>query len=240
MILTVGSTKGGTGKTTLALQLALVRVIGGTDVLLVDADRQGTAQAAVAMRADANRTPGLACSHFHDERVLRAQVQQQAGKYADVIIDAGGRDSAALRMAMMLSDVLLVPVQPRSFDVWAVHDLATLIDGAQEARTDRGLSPLRVLAVLNLADPGSAPDNAAAVEALTDVKQVAWLDAPIRRRKAIANASGLGLAVGELTPRDEKACAEFAALARNVFQLETNCKANGEPLHDHCEARAAG
>jgi chromosome partitioning protein len=241
MILTVGSTKGGTGKTTLALQLALARVIGGADVWLVDADHQGTAQAAVAMRAEANRTPGLACSYFPDERVLRAQVQQQAGKYADVIIDAGGRDSAALRMAMMLSDVLLIPVQPRSFDVWAVPALAALIDGAQEARADRGLPSLHVLAVLNLADPGSAPDNTAAVEALADVKQIGWLDTSIRRRKAIANASGLGLAVAELTPRDDKACAELAALARNVFQSDYQRKATGEHLHDHCEtSRAAG
>ena len=234
MILTVGSTKGGTGKTTLALQLALARVIGGVDVLLVDGDRQGTAQAAVAMRAEADRAPGLACSYFPDERVLRAQVQQQSGKYTDVIIDAGGRDSAALRMAMMLSDLLLVPVQPRSFDVWAIHDLATLIDGAQEARADRDLPPLRALAVLNLADPGSAPDNIAAVEALADVEQIGCLDTLIRRRKAIANASGLGLAVSELTPRDDKACAEVAALVRKVFQSDYNRKATGEQLHDHC------
>jgi len=60
MILTIGSTKGGTGKTTLALQLALARTLAGNDVLLIDGDRQGTAQTAVAMRADAGRMPGLA------------------------------------------------------------------------------------------------------------------------------------------------------------------------------------
>jgi chromosome partitioning protein len=239
MIVTVGSTKGGTGKTTLAVQLALARTLAGHDVLLIDGDRQGTAQAAVSMRAEAARTPGLACSHYPDERVLRAQVQQQAGKYADVIIDAGGRDSAALRMALILSDALLVPVQPRSFDVWAVQDIARLIEGAQEARADRGADPLRCLAVLNLADPGVAPDNAAAIAALADLSQLTWLDPPIRRRKAIANASGLGLAVTELTPRDDKAAAELAALVRNVFQVRSILDANGDTLHDHCETTGA-
>src|SRR5437764_10052101 len=111
MILTIGSVKGGAGKSTIALQLALARTLAGHDVLLIDGDRQGSAQAAVAMRADAGRSPGLACAHYPDERLLRAQVQQQASKYADVIIDAGGRDSAALRMALLLSDAVLVPVQ---------------------------------------------------------------------------------------------------------------------------------
>jgi chromosome partitioning protein len=240
MILTIGSTKGGTGKTTLALQLALARTLAGNDVLLIDGDRQGTAQTAVAMRADAARTPGLACSHYPDERVLRAQVQQQASKYMDVLIDAGGRDSAALRMALVLSDAVLVPVPPRSFDVWAVHDIARLIEGAQDARADRGVAPLRCMAVLNMADPGPSSDNTAAVEALADVPQLRWLEPPVRRRKAFSNASGLGLAVTELAPRDEKACAELEALVRNVFYVQLTLTANGEALHDHCEtARAA-
>jgi chromosome partitioning protein len=46
MIVTIGNTKGGVGKTTIAVQVALVRRLAGGDVLLVDADRQGSAQAA--------------------------------------------------------------------------------------------------------------------------------------------------------------------------------------------------
>jgi chromosome partitioning protein len=43
MILAVGNVKGGVGKTTLALNLAIVRTGEGHDVLLVDGDEQGTA-----------------------------------------------------------------------------------------------------------------------------------------------------------------------------------------------------
>ncbi|MFL5286227.1 MAG: ParA family protein [Rhodopila sp.] len=77
MIVTVGSTKGGVGKTTIALQLALARTLAGSSVLLADGDRQGSALTAVSMRSEAARSPGLACVHYPDERVLRAQVQQQ-------------------------------------------------------------------------------------------------------------------------------------------------------------------
>jgi hypothetical protein len=53
-------------------------------------------------------------------------------------------------------------------------------------------------AVLNAADPGTSSDNAAA--ALRDFPPLTLLDAAIRRRKAFANAVGLGLSVEELTP----------------------------------------
>ena len=52
MILTVGNTKGGTGKTTMAVQLAITLARSGRDVLLVDGDTQGSAQAAIAIRTE--------------------------------------------------------------------------------------------------------------------------------------------------------------------------------------------
>jgi len=212
MILTVGNTKGGVGKTTLALHLA------GRDVLLVDADRQGSAQTAVAIRAEAGRTPGLACAQFPDGKVLRAQVERQAGKYDDVVIDAGGRDSGALRAALFVADVVLIPFAPRSVDVWALSDIAALVEEARGVRDG-----LTALAVLNLADPGTTPDNHDAAAALADHPQLTLIAGPVRRRKAFANATGQGLSVDELNPRDVKACEEITALARNAFQLRSHC-----------------
>ena len=119
MILTVGNTKGGTGKTTLAVQLAISLARAGRDVLLVDGDTQGSAQTAIAVRTEAARQPAVACVQFAEGRVLRDQVP----RYQDVLIDAGGRDSSALRAALFLTDVLLVPFLPRSLDVWALADI---------------------------------------------------------------------------------------------------------------------
>ncbi len=227
MIITVGSTKGGVGKSTLAIQLALARTLRGFPVLLVDGDRQGSAQAAIAARADAGRLPGVACVHYPDERLLRAQVQQQAPSYDTVIVDVGGRDSAALRMALLLTDLLIVPVVPRSLDVWAFADMAGLVDGAQEARADRGRPPLCATALLNMADP-TGSDNGEAIVALKEFAQFAVLNPVIRRRKAYANAAGLGLAVTEMSPRDRKACEEIEKLVYNAFtiaeSLHTNAK----------------
>ena len=221
MILTVGNTKGGVGKTTLATQAALARQAMGRSVLLIDADRQGSAQSAATARAEAGRTPPLACVHIPDGKALRAQIAALAGSFDDILIDAGGQDSEALRVAMFRSDLLVVPVQPRAVDVWALADMAALSDRAQQAREDEGRAPLRILTVLNLADPGDNRDTAETIEALTGFPQFTAATAIVRRRKAIANAMAYGLAVAEAPPRDRdpKACDEIAQLVSNVFDV---------------------
>lgn len=217
MILTIGNTKGGVGKTTLAVNIAVARAIVGRDVWLIDGDRQGTAASAIALRAEAGRTPGIACAQYPDGRTLRGQVLQQRGKWQDIIIDAGGRDSTALRAALVLSDVLLVPFAPRSYDVWALEDMAALVDEARSVRDG-----LRAFAVLNLADSGQhASDNAEAAAAVADVPQFEYLPTVIRRRKAFSNAAGQGLAVFELSQKDAKASSELEALVTYVFNIHT-------------------
>ena len=213
MIVTVGNTKGGVGKTTLAVNLAIARALVGRDVWLIDGDRQGTAQTAISIRAEAGHSPGIACATYPDGPTLRGQVQQQGSKFDDIIIDAGGRDSTALRAALVLSDVLLVPFQPRSYDVWALNDIAALVDEARSVRDG-----LRCFAVLNCADPGEhSTDNADAAAAVAEVSQFEYLPTPIRRRKAFANAAGAGQSVLEIKPQDAKASAEINALISALF-----------------------
>lgn len=212
MIVTVGNTKGGVGKTTLALNLAVARALAGRDVWLIDGDRQGTAQSAVSLRSEAGILPGIACAKYEDGSTLRAQFKHQAHRFDDVIIDAGGRDSTALRAALILSDILLIPFQPRSYDVWALADIAQLVEEARAVHDG-----LRVLTVLNLADPANASaDNREAAEAVAEFP-FEFIDAPIRRRKAFANAAGQGQSVLEVVPRDVKACHELSKLISNIF-----------------------
>lgn len=75
---------------------------------------------------------------YADGKLLRAQVGPLAAKYEDTIIDAGGRDTEALRVALGRSDVLLVPAQPRAVDVWSLADIAELVAQVQAARADDG------------------------------------------------------------------------------------------------------
>jgi chromosome partitioning protein len=211
VVIVLAQTKGGAGKSTLAVNLAVERARTGRDVLLVDADEQATASDFTALRAELLGAPGYTAVALAGPAV-RTQILQMQPKYDDIIIDASGRDTAGLRAALTVADVALVPFQPRSFDLWTLDKISALIADAQGYRD----TTLRAIAILNLADPAGG-DNAAAVEALTGNEVVAYLDAPIGRRKAFANAASEGRGVCELKRQDPKASAEVATLVRAVF-----------------------
>src|SRR5690242_14261963 len=125
MIVTVGHTKGGVGKTTIAINLAIARAVSGQDALLVDGDQQGTASQFSQLRAELQGATGYTVVQLLGSAV-RTQVRALREKYEDIVIDVGGRDTGGLRAALTISDVLLVPIQPRSFDIWALDQLALL------------------------------------------------------------------------------------------------------------------
>lgn len=206
MIIAVLNTKGGVGKTTMSLNLAVARALDGRDVLAVDGDRQGSLIAALANREDG---PAIAAAHYSEGQILRQQVTMARERYSDIIIDAGGRDNTALRAALMLADLVLIPFQPRSFDVWALDDMAALLAEARAARD------VRAVAFLAMADSrGHDNDDAAGATP----EGIEYLATPVGRRKAIADAAGRGRGILEEASRDPKATAEIRRLVAAVFQ----------------------
>lgn len=206
MILIVGNTKGGVGKTTLAVNFAILRAREGRDVLLVDGDEQGTAMAFTALRNDARESAGYTAVALHGVTV-RSEVRKLAPKYDDTIIDVGGRDTAALRAALTVADRVLVPVQPRSFDVWSLEEMAELVEEARLINPE-----LDAMSVLNAADP-QGQDNEDAAALLQEVKAIRYVEALVGRRKAFPNAAASGRSVVESTPKDRKAIDEITNLA---------------------------
>lgn len=211
MIIVLAHTKGGVGKSTLAVNIAVERARAGRDALLVDADEQATATDFTTLRSEQLGKPGYTAVSLSGASV-RTQVLQLRSKYEDIIIDAGGRDGAGLRAALTVSDVALVPFQPRSFDLWTLEKIVALLTEVQPYRE----TPLRAVAVLNFLDP-TGRDNLVAAEVLTGNQMIGYLHTPIGRRKAFPNAAAEGRAVCELKPQDRKATAEIAALVRAVF-----------------------
>ncbi|MBF0306538.1 MAG: AAA family ATPase [Alphaproteobacteria bacterium] len=219
MIVVLAQTKGGVGKTTLAVNLAIERTLRGRrDVLLVDADEQGTAADFSALRVETRGATGYTAVQLTGAAV-RSQVLAMRGKYDDVVIDAGGRDTTGLRAALTIADVAVVPFQPRSFDVWTLGKVGQLLADA------RVINPnLRAYAIINCADP-QGEDNRSAAEALTEHPEIEFMRASIGRRKAFPNAAAAGLSVLEAPHPDSKACNELKILADRLFaQVEAEAE----------------
>lgn len=213
MILTVGNTKGGVGKTTLAVNLAILRAAEGRDVLLVDGDEQNTASIFTELRTEQLGRAGYTAISLQGG-ALRTQVQQLAPKYDDIIIDVGGRNTNSLRAALISSEVVLIPLLPRSFDVWAADDVMKVVEEA------RSLNPkLKAVAILNAAD-AQGKDNEEAAQAVREMEGLELLDLTIGRRKAFSNAVATGRGVIEHTPKDAKAIEELQTLARELYASE--------------------
>lgn len=211
MIIAVGGTKGGGGKTTIATNLAVMRARFGSDVLLIDADPQGTSSTFTVLR----NTNGANYPQYTSVRLLGAEIVNSynslKSKYEDIIIDAGGRETDSHRAALGIADVALIPFQPSSFDIWELGKASTVI------KEMHLMNPrLKAYTLINQADPRGA-DNDAAADYACEVKGLSFIPQPIVSRKAFKRAAASGLSVVELKPQDPKATEEIQALYDFAF-----------------------
>ena len=213
MIVVVGGIKGGSGKTTVATNLAVIRAAEGRDLLLIDADDQETASDFTALRNERQAGGAGYTSIKLTGAAVRTETLRLRGKYQDVVIDTGGRDTTSQRAALTVADVVLVPFVPRSFDVWTLEKVSGLVSEMRAANP-----ALRAYAFLNRTDP-RGQDNDDAAEVIRESESLSFLDAPLGTRKAFGNAAAQGCAVTELRPQDPKAAEEMAILYRYVFDI---------------------
>jgi chromosome partitioning protein len=132
MIIALLNQKGGVGKTTLAVHIATGLSQRGEKILLLDTDRQGS-----AMDWAANReTPPLFPVVGLPKPTVHRELPKLAGDYAHVVIDSPPHANDVARSVIMASDLILIPVQPSPYDVWATKDTVDLINEAAPLRED--------------------------------------------------------------------------------------------------------
>lgn len=216
-IVLVGGEKGGTSKTTTAVNFAAFLAAEGRDVLLVDTDPQTSASDWVAIR-----------DHGHPELRRVAAIQKTgngiarelldlAARYEDIIVDAGGRESVELRGAMLMADILVSPFQASSFDLWTLRKLKLLYENCIAGRNPEA-PPLDVMVAISRASPNvGVQDNDAAADFVDTFPEFKLARHPIRERVSFRRSAGQGLGIGEYEPRDDKAIFEMKSLFKEVY-----------------------
>lgn len=206
MIISLSSLKGGSGKTTLAIHLAHAIALGSARVLLVDADPQGSSQGWAAAREEKPPFPvvGMARNTLHRD------LPQLMDNYDHAVIDTPPRVSALARTAILAADLVLIPVQPSSYDVWAASETVQLVEEA------RGFKPeLQAAFVIN-----RKIVNTAIGEDIQDALSeydIPTLETTIGQRVVFAESSA-GYSVIELGSTSA-ATKEVKALAREVLKV---------------------
>jgi chromosome partitioning protein len=208
MRIAVVNTKGGVGKTTIATHLAAL-FAGLAPTLLIDGDPQASAASWAAWRREANRDPSPVTTCLVGKAVFD-EGKNLAKSFAHTVIDAGGRDSAGLRGALLLAERAVVPVGASNLDAAAMTDLLEIVELAKDFN-----AVLDVRVLLMRIDPRTK-DTGEMIEYLRENK-LQILDARICERVAYRRAIGEGATVAEIS-KDPQAVAEMAALFKEIQQ----------------------
>lgn len=193
--ITLVQQKGGVGKTTLALNIALHVAGQGASVAVADADPQGS------IRATSDLFEGLQLVPI--ETVLKARVSADL-----LVIDTSPRNDAHLVKLLQLTDFALIPVKPGYFDVLALNDTLALIAQARTQRT------LKVGIVLNMVKHRNAVNRDIRKLLADSAHDIELLPTGIHDRVAYSRTT---LTNGVMGSTDEKAKAELDQLVTEIF-----------------------
>lgn len=211
-VLSIANTKGGVGKSTLATNLAAEAAAGGVRALLVDTDPQASSTVFAATRGDDR--PEFRVVQM-SKAILHRELPHLSTPYDLVIVDTWGQNNATFRSAVAAASLVLVPVTPSAYDIWASEDVFNVIDELAATRDD-----LEIRVVVNLVIPRTriAREALDALSELTEGLNTRLLATRLHARVAWKMSSGEGLSVTEWEPNGA-AADELRALWQELRTL---------------------
>jgi chromosome partitioning protein len=207
MILALLNQKGGVGKTTLAIHLATSLSKMGRRVLLVDADQQGSALDWSASRDGQAKFSVIGMP----KPILHKELPKLVKNYDDVVIDGPPRVYDVARSALLASDIVLIPVQPSPYDVWAAKEIVDLIAEVKVFKEN-----LKSAFMINRKIVNTAIGRDVA-EALSEY-HLPVLESHICQRVSFAESAARGLTVLEIEPTS-LASQEIESLTTEIMEF---------------------
>ena len=206
MIVGVLNQKGGVGKTMLSVNLAACLARTGARVLLIDADPQGSALDWAAARQG---EPLFSVVGF-PRATIHKEIAQLGQGYDHIIIDGPPRVTDLARSAIMASDIVVIPVQPSPYDIWAAEEVVKLITEARVYKEN-----IKSVFVVNrkITNTAIGRDVREALAAYP----IHVLNASIAQRVVFAEAAAQGQAIFEIEPTGP-AVAEMEAVAAELLE----------------------
>ena len=134
-VVSILSQKGGTGKSTLALNLAAAFAGQGKSVLLFDSDSQASCRV-WASRSGPEGPPGIDVRELQEDAVF-AEVRAGAADHDWVVIDGPPRLTSIIADAIRVADLVVIPATPGPFDLWACPQLVAAVKASQTANGGR-------------------------------------------------------------------------------------------------------
>ena len=212
-IISILNQKGGTGKTTVSMNLAGALARRGHEVCVIDADPQGTATRWAASAPDEDPFPASVLGLSAAGGKVHREVRKLVGNYDYILIDCPpAADSPVPQSALLIADLGLVPVIPSPPDLWATIGIRTIIENAGDI--NEGLKARLVVNQLQ-SNLGIAKD---AMEILPEFG-IEVCAAKLHHRAAYKQAALDGQSVHKGGNRSKAAIEEVEALTEEILEL---------------------
>ena len=131
MIIAVVGEKGGTGKSTIALNMVSYFLLQNKKVALLDADPQKSVLSWADIRRETTTGKEQLLAIARTGKYIDREAQALAQDYNIVIIDTGGKDSIEMRKSLLAADFIIIPILPGQFEAWSIQTTIELFAEAQ-------------------------------------------------------------------------------------------------------------
>lgn len=208
MLTVVGNLKGGTGKSTVAFNLAVWLAHEKPGVKAFDLDPQGTLLDVCEVRTEDGYDPAIKVSDKIEE--LEKLTTSKKKKNQPIIADVSATNMPDMEKALAMADRVLIPVQPSQADIWSTQRFLKIVKANVNEDT-------QILGFINRADTHiGVRETDEAEEAIDMLKNIDRLNIRLHQRTAYRRSFSEGLGVFELDPMG-KAAQEMMKLAKLLY-----------------------